>query len=385
MLALLVQQQARFDAYYVPTHILLDIEQRRAHIRHIKSMLRHWALEVEDLPDDEPPTPPISSADQASAALRTVAGLMSIPGVRADVMSFQESFATAWRQIDLLSTYKALHDLLHDLEFKCYRPMLIGTAAFPHNDLFRVSLELHESDLLEIIMSLGELADGPDFPTTERAMINQISQAAAVVREAIEQSSKDLLDRAIFLFERVLNVHPTRINERLKAAARGLPLDSLIGAMSTVRARLDLSRHEAAHVGQIGEGVTALRRIRDNLVRLIDEHDIWQMYDPELRQFEADPEQHIQQLAWLWQDLKPAVDGLCTNRSDRWTQDLRQASSRLERAIMARVAGTIAGPFHNFHSRYSLCFFRADKELKDQCFKLRLVDGPLQSVIGMLA
>jgi len=118
---------------------------------------------------------------------------------------------------------------------------------------------------------------------------------------------------------------------------------------------------------------------------LIDEHDIWQMYDPELRQFEADPEQHIQQIEWLWQDLKPTIDALCTSRTDRWTQDLQKASDRLERVITARVAGAITGPFHSFHSRYSLCFLRADRELKDQCFKLRLVDGPLQSVIGMLA
>jgi hypothetical protein len=380
-LALLLQQHAQFGILYVPPYVVHAIEQTRAEIQRVKAVLLDWGVAVEDHPDD---APPVTAVEQAGAALKTMAGLMHAPGVRDDVLVFRESFEAACRQIDLLGMYKALHDLLHDLEFKCCRPILIGAGGFPHNSLFCDSLELHEGDLQQILHSLWELAERADFPPNERAWIAQLGQADDLLRQAIAEVDKQLLDRALFQLERVLNIHPTRINERLKDAARNLPLDSLIDTLTVVHARLARAERDSTGTDEISQGIAALRQIRDNLARLIDEHDAWQRFHPELRQFENHPEQHMQQLEWLWQDLKPTLVVLCSGRSDRWTQDLQLAGERLDRALAERGAVAIASPFHAFHSRFSLCFFRADKELKEQCFKLRLVDGPLRSVMGML-
>lgn len=384
-LALLLEQHAQFGALYVPPYIVFGIEQHRAEIQRIKAELRACNLAVEDRPGDEGPTPSVAAAsEQARAGLTALADLAGAPDVRGEVIAFQESFGLACRQIDLLDTYKTLHDLLHDLQFKCYRPILSGARDFPTNELFRESLTYHASDLQQIVNSLWELAERTGFPASEQVWIRQLNQAAELLDAAIQESSREQLERATFQIERVLGVHPTRINERLKDAARDLPLDSLIKAMTAVRDHLLQTARAPDRLGQIEQGVAALEQIRDSLAGLIGEHDTWQMFDPALRQFEDRPEQHIQQLAWLWQDLKPAVASLCGDRSDRWSQDLRQASEKLDRALAAQASDGIAGPFHTFRSRFSLCFFRADKELKEQCFKLRLVDGPLRSVMGVL-
>lgn len=374
-------QMARYGSAFVPAHVAHGIDEARDAIQRIKADLRGWGIVVEDLPGDEPDA---SATEQAGAGLTAMAMLMSAPDIRAEVAAFQEHFGAACRQIELLSTYKMLHDLLHDLQFKCYRPIISGARDFPNNDLFLESLSYHESDLQQIVNNLWELVERPDFPASEQVWIKQLAQASELLAGAIQELSRQQLDRAMFQIERVLNIHPTRINERLKDAARDLPLATLIKAMSAVHDHLAPSGENPDRLRQISEGILALEQIRENLARLIHEHDTWQMYDPALRQFEDRPDQHAQQIEWLWQDLKPVVLSLCDGRADRWSEDLRLASQRLDRALAAQTVAGLAGSFHTFHSRFSLCFFRVDKELKEQCLKLRLVDGPLRAVAGMI-
>ena len=123
-------------------------------------------------------------------------------------------------------------------------PIMRGARDFPNNTLFLESLEDYAAELQQIINSLWEVAERAVFSTNEQAWIRQFSPTTELLRGAIEQSSKALLDRVTFQIGRVLYVHPTRINERLKETARELPLPKLIEAMVFVQQWLSVTFDE---------------------------------------------------------------------------------------------------------------------------------------------
>lgn len=385
-LAVLIQQQSKLGAY-VPAYVVLSIEDARAEIQRVKDVLRAWGTEVEDHPNDEShtPTTSASASEQASLGLTAMADLISVPDVRARIEGFQDSFGIACRQIDRLSNYKDLHDLLHDLQFNCYNPIMRGARDFPDNTLFVESLEDYAAELQQVINGLWEIAERAVFSTNEQAWIRQFSPTSELLRNAIEQSSKILLDRVTFQIGRVLYVHPTRINERLKETARDLPLSKLIEAMVFVRQYPAYSNIDTDKLRQVGQGVAALELLSRNLAQLIDEHDVWQEIELELQRIEERVEQHLQELEWLWPDLKARFTPLCHERNDRWTQELWQASEKLDRMLAMPTPTAVAAAFRPFRRQAGLCFFQADKKLKDLCRSLRRVDGPLNSVLRVLA
>jgi hypothetical protein len=242
-LALLIQQQARFGESYVPTHILLDIEQRRTEIRRIKATLRDWDEEVEELPEDEEvPLSNASASQQAGAMLNVMADLANVPAIRMKVASFKDSFQIVCQQIARLVVDKYLHDRLHDLQFKCYNPIVNGSRNFPANPSFLENLQEYEADLQEIVNSLYDIAERAGLAAIEQAWIKKVDQAAALLRDAIDRSDKRQLERAAFEIGRVIYVNQPQINTRLKETARELPLASLRDAITAVQPQLAILR-----------------------------------------------------------------------------------------------------------------------------------------------
>ena len=104
-----------------------------------------------------------------------------------------------------------------------------------------------------------------------------------------------------------------------------------------------------------------------------------------MHRIEENLELHLQELEWLWPDLKDKVVVLCERRSDRWTLDVRQTTEKLEQALAGQHTVTVAAMFRSFRRQAGLCFFQADKMLKELCRSLRQVDGPLNSVLRDIA
>jgi hypothetical protein len=386
-LAYNIQQQAQLGVI-APFALLEDIRTARIEIRRYKEFLRAAGMVVDDLPDDEQTQPSAMLAyapAQAGAGLTAMADLLGAPDAQAAVAGFRNSFEIVCRQIDRLSHYKDLHDLLHDLQFNCYNPIVRGAKDFPNNLLFLESLADYAAELQQILNSLWEVLERAAFPTNEQAWIQQLDQASGLLREAIERADKQLLDRATFQIDRVLYLHPTKINERLKEAARDLQLASLIKAMDAVQRSSATAGPAPEKLEQLGRGITAIEQLDQGLARLIEEHDTWQEIDLELHRVDEDLDRQTQALEWLWPDLKVRLEPLCTGRVDRWTQDLRQTIERIERALAAQDAAAITAVFRALRRQVALCFFQADKMLKELCRTLRQVDGPLNSVMSIIA
>ena len=368
-----------------PFSLLEDIRAAYEEIARVKASLRANGVAVEDLADDAPPaSTPGSASEQASAGLTAMAELLSAPDMRAALAGFKESFEVICQQIDRLSSYKELHDLLHDLQFNCYNPITRGAKDFPNNELFLESLVDYETELRQIAYNLAEVVERAEFLSRERIWVEQVGQAADLLREASQHTSKPELDRATFQVGRVLYVHPARINERLKEAARDLPLVSLIKAMQVVKQHPVHANLASEKLPQIEQGVTAIEHLHESLSRLIAEHDTWQEIELELHRVEDDLAQHVQELIWLWPDLKARLDPLCNGRPDRWTQDMLSTGERFDQALATQQTPAIVAAFRPMRRQAGLCFFQADKKLKELCRSLRRVDGPLNAVLSVI-
>jgi hypothetical protein len=380
-LQILLVQESKYGAL-TPSYIQVEIQDRRTAIQKLKAALRNWGQSVEDLPNDEA----FSAARELGGALQNVADLMQAPAVRQSLDQFHDSLELLNAQIQALQTYKDFHDQLHLLQFGCYRPIMVGAREFPQNQTFTESLHLYAIELQQVIDELWGIADRLHVPPTERRWIEQLEQAHEQVEQALQTLTREPFERALYQIERVLNLQPTRINERLKAIARGLPFDQLLEALRSAKAWLASEENSEDSAQAIDRGIAAVEHVRERLNQLIDEHDIWQRFDPDLRQYEHNPAQYAQQFTWLWQsDLKPSLADLYLRRDDRWTRELRRVGERLDQALTAQTAPTLVEASRAFYSCFGKCFFQADKELKDQCSQLRMIDGPLKSVIGMFA
>jgi hypothetical protein len=386
-LAEYLKQQALLGVAYAPPGVANGIRLTRDAIKQSKATLRDWGAEVEDHPDDDAvlPITSASASEQASLGLTAMADLIRAPDVRAILEGFKDSFRIICQQIDRLSNYKDLHDLLHDLQFNCYNPIIRGARDFPNNPLFVESLEDYTAELQKIVNSLWEVTERSVFSSNEQTWIQQFSPTVELLRGAIEHTNRELLDRATFQIGRVLYVHPTRINMLLKGTARDLPLPSLINAMASIHQYSARSDFDAEKLRQVSQGVTALEQLSQNLTQMIDEHDTWQEIELELHRIEEDFEQHVKELEWLWPDMKAQLIPLYDGRDDRWNQELRQAVDRLERALATQTPATTAAAFRPFRRQAGLCFFQADKKLKELCRSLRRIDGPLSSVLRVIA
>jgi hypothetical protein len=138
-------------------------------------------------------------------------------------------------------------------------------------------------------------------------------------------------------------------------------------------------------LSQVDQGSAALEQLHESLAQLIAEHDTWQEIELELHRVEEQPGQHEQELEWLWPDLQARLAPLWAGCSDRWTQNLRQAGEKLEHALAAQDPAAVMVAFQSFRRQAGLCFFQADKKLKNLCRSLRRVDGPLNSVLSIIA
>jgi hypothetical protein len=386
-LAYQIQQQAQLGVI-APFSLVEDISKARDEIQRLKEQLRAWGVSIDDWPDDrsaQPSVAPMHASEQAGAGLAAMADLLGAPDVRMAVEGFRESFELVCLQIDRLSHHKDLHDLLHNLEFNCYNPIIRGARDFPSNALFLESLADYAAELQEIVNNLWEVIERGSLSASEQAWIYQIGQTSDLLRDAIEQTSKELLDRATFRIGRVLYIHPSRINERLKEAARDLPLTSLIKAMRAVQQHSMSTTPTSEKLDQLSRGIAALEQLNQGLILLIEEHDRWQEIDLELHRVDESLESHARELEWLWPDLSAGLTLLCQGRGDRWTEDLRQACNRLELALNEQKPTAIAVAFRSVRRQVGLCFFQADKRLKELCRTLRRVDGPLNSVISIVA
>ncbi len=332
-------------------------------------------------PDYRFSAPPAEQIDQG---LKALTELMHSGEVRTAVVTFRTDFRAARDQIGLLSNYKYLHDLLHELQFHCYTPILQAAGSFPDDDLAVENLEYYELTFQRIVDDLEDVAGTETFAGTESMWVEDLIEAKQSLRTALQDLSSQQLKRTIWLLNRVLAVQPSRINTRLNAAARAIRLPALVEAISCVCENLLDLHLDAAKVGQFQSGMQALTHLLHRLSSLVDEHDAWQVVDLEMRRIEATMGQDTEELAMSWPDLKVMAEPLYASGSADWVAAFQQDAENLDSALEAEHPARVKRSFRCYRRRAGSRFHQVDLNLKRLCEELNRVGEPLDSVMRMI-
>lgn len=332
------------------------------------------------------PDSPASIGQSAGKGLYALADLMADAEVYEAVKAGGEKLQDACQQIEVVSTYKDLHDELHTLEFQVYRMIIQEAQNFPASETALDNLTDYELTLQQITSNLKEIAERQLLKSQETEWITKLEQAGTELHAAIEKLNLRQLQRTIWLLNQVLAIQPAIIDTSLKKTAEALPLAVLVQHMSKIRNRLinvTLASQEAEKIRQFQEGVTALATMEQTLTSLIGNHYEWQTIDLELRRIEGTLEKDAFELEMSWPDVQVRLEAQCGDYEEKWAIALKQDAEKLDSALKAQSPNSrlCRRFFRSYRRRASERFYKIDVDLKKFCGQLRAVSKPLAFMV----
>lgn len=319
-----------------------------------------------------------------SQDLSLLAGLMKSAVVRSLVATYRADFRAAGEQIDILSNYKELHDLLHKLQYRCYSVIAQEAQRFPQDDLALDNLLNYEVTLQDITDELQQVARQAGFAANETVWIADVVQAQALLRQALEALDGDALRRVVWLLRRVLALQPSNINHRLIGAARALRLDRIVESLAAIRDALQRLAVDSTRIAQFNTGVDALQQLDTQLQTLMTEHDQWQEMQRILGRIEDVMVHDLTELEFSWPDLRDRVTTLCQMHKGEWVDLFCQDRDQLDKAMTTQNPVRVRSYFQRYRQRAGNRFFQVDTQLKELCTELRKVGDSLATILKVL-
>jgi hypothetical protein len=277
-----------------------------------------------------------------------------------------------------------VHDLLHDLQLKCHKPILEAATNFPHDDKDNQNLEEYETELDWIVDGLSRLVGGIDCEVGDTSWLEHLRQAQASLAEANRALDIRSLQDTSWHLHRVLPTQSVRINQRLITVAAALRLPELLKAMTHLCDGLDVLRKEPAMVSRVRSSVDHLDSLNRKLTPLIEQHDHWQSVDLELQRIEDNMSQGTAELEKTWPYLRPQAAPLYRDNSADWAARLRDNEDELDTAIAAQNPAKMRRHFGRYHTRARHRFHEVDKQLKALCDELSQVGEALDLLVECL-
>ncbi|HZY25234.1 MAG TPA: CHAT domain-containing protein [Bacteroidales bacterium] len=345
--------------------------------------------------------PRLTPSQAAGKGLSALKDLMSNPQVYAEVKAGKDKLQEACNQIKIISTYKSVHDELHNLEFECYQPIIDEERWFSDNTKMSLrNLRSYYSNLQRINGNLQETAqrkieNQPILQETD--WLQDLKQAQAGLYEFIEISNEIAdfckLQPTINLLNSVLAYQPTVMDTNLNNAAKALSLASLVQSMCIIRDDIDqvkpISEQESKKIRYIQEGVKALEDLLQEYASLVIRHNEWQRIELDLRCIQSNLNQNINTLEWALSRLKTRIEKQYSDCGDEWMEEMNQLKKyedKLNNALtMKAEISEVKEDFQAWRRQASYCFFILDKELNSFCGQLRdYIDKPLEAIIEMM-
>jgi hypothetical protein len=194
---------------------------------------------------DENPTDctQLSPSQTAGKGLSALKDLMSHLEIYAEVRAGKDKLQEACNQIKIVSTYKSVHDELHNLEFECYQPIIDEEPWFSENTKMSLqNLRSYYSNLQRINGNLQEITQRKieNKPILQEVdWLQDLKQAQEQLSEFIEISNEIAdfckLQPTIRLLNSVLAQQPTVMDTNLNNAAKALSLPILVQSMSNIK------------------------------------------------------------------------------------------------------------------------------------------------------
>jgi len=320
-------------------------------------------------------------SEQLGKGLNALSSLIWAPQVRTAVAEFRRDFRIACEQIDVLGDYKDLHDVLHDVQDRCYKPLLPKVRVSTPQDLDWDELASYELELTRDISRMQIISARPSIDASLRSPLEDLVRGERALQEAVESLDLSQLHKAVWFMKSAIATQPSRINTLLNTAARTLRLPSLVAAMSCIKENMTRAELDRDRVTDFQVGLESLTRLNETLNALVYSHDRWQEMDDKLRLLEDTLDKDVDELKWSWPYVKLGLEQLCMDSGDEWGPPLLGDCAKLDDALAAKDPMKIKQFFRRVRSRESQRFYLVDLQLKELCGELRKIGQPLAAIL----
>lgn len=330
-------------------------------------------------PIEHPATEPI---EDGLDALRSM--METTADVHEAVLAFRTDFQVASQQIDALSMYKDLHDQLHALQIHCYNLVALEIRRANSDDIAWDTLSNYELTLQGVTEHVRHIAAASSLGARETSWVTDLEQSQVEMSVAIDELDLQRLKKSARLLNRVLTIQPVQVNARLSAAARMLRLEALVQALRRIRDGLPRRERTTSKGQQFEQAVGALGTLTIALAMQVNDHDLHQAVDLELRRIEATLDHDLYELEQSWSELKLLAQPLYTESQDAWANMVRSDAAKLDEALIAQDPVKMRHFFRRYRRQMGDRFYRADLDLKRLCDDLRVIGEPLNAVLQVM-
>jgi hypothetical protein len=332
-------------------------------------------------------------AETSTKAFQGLSQLMGSPKIKSFVAEQQGQLVAADQALQILVDYKNVHDMLHDLQFKCYNyilqegrkledqidwPLLVQ----PQKDLASIS------QLLEAAASQESMAD-EDFSWLEelRASRERLSLACDQLSPAPLKEARDLI-------KTILQMRPTIFDTKLCAAARTLPLEDLQKALCAIRVKLGAGSLEGDAGASFSAGVDAFPELSANLKALTTEHTRWQVIETRLWSIDALIDRDFSELQDAWPQVRERLVKVCDGNRAPWAISILEEARKLDDLLktppldeakdLQRWKMRVRQSYRSCSNDSGTRFYQVDLSLKRLCDQLRGVQAALVKILQRL-
>jgi hypothetical protein len=326
----------------------------------------------------------VVKAAPAEQALRTLPDLMrEDSAVREALLEYRVRMESLVGRIDRIVALKAVHDHLHNIQFRCYDLILREAPRVADDVTAADSIESYAGELLGTIEKLRTLDEEPVFASSHLRWIATLRDAYDLLMAGAQARDAARIQQAAKQLDRMLRIQPVIINTRLFDAADGLELEAVSGAISFVCDRGSSEGMAAEKLAPLIEARDVIEQLDRNLAELVRSHDLWQEVDQNIRTLAPNLDD-LSMVSEEWSLLKSDLETLSATPAE-WAKNLRKELPAIDAAIAANDQPTLVRAFGRLRQAAGRRFYDVDRDLNDQCGELGEVGKPLAQIVEALA
>ncbi len=266
------------------------------------------------------------------------------PVVRQKIGEFQAFFRTIQRQIQVLTNYKRLHDILHLLQWRL--PNLQSDVTRFPDDLSAVtSLSPARLALSSQVDRARESLGSLPTEGIEESWVDDFADSVDRQETAWQERDPDLMNSVLLELRYLIRELP-RIDGLLAFAVSELPLSALVTALKAIFDHLRNSDSaEKSSFIVLQEAVRSLGLLRPELLAMVNEHNEWQWLDKELAGIDVHPGPRPTDKVPRWRRVKERLQSLCRAYQDEtnWTGEILEHAESWEQHAASLPSAITAG------------------------------------------
>lgn len=327
----------------------------------------------------------------AVAGLGAVEQVLGSDEVGAAFRASKEELDGVVARIDLLKTYKSIHDLLQRFQFPVVDFQRLKRAA-------RAVDEPEKRQIVrEFLISLGplhkvvkdhvnQLPEG-DLRDQELSWVDALKASLGRLDQGIRDRAPQAIIVALNEIRTPLKFVPARINEHIFRTAKNLPLNGLVETLGRTAAVLPENHASAGTITAARDAVLVLTTL---VLSRVVEHKLWQDFDGKLADLtdavESNDPDRIWIFAALWLDLKPRLKVLAElDPNGNWQPSVDGYAGQIDEILPSKDAELeLDSAFRDFRDEALSHFVDVDIALKNECGSMVKISQPLHAILGKL-